>query len=73
MAAEYPDSPAMHIFGTTNDREFLRDKTGNRRFWPVEVGVGEITKSLWKDMTQEEIDQIWVEAKTVGERGEAVA
>ena len=58
------------FFGTTNDREFLRDKTGNRRFWPVEVGVGEITKSLWKDMTQEEIDQIWVEAKTVWEKGE---
>lgn len=56
------------FFGTTNDQEFLRDKTGNRRFWPVEVG--KIKKSLWKDLTKEEIDQIWAEAKTAWEKGE---
>ena len=49
------------FIGTTNDREFLRDKTGNRRFWPIDVGVIPIKKSVF-DMTQEDIDQIWAEA-----------
>lgn len=50
------------FFGTTNDREFLRDKTGNRRFWPVDVAVENRRKNLWHDMDQYEIDQIWAEA-----------
>lgn len=45
------------FFGTTNDIEFLRDNTGNRRFWPVDVtGLG-IEK-----ITEEYIDQVWAEA-----------
>jgi len=63
--------PRQCIFiGTTNDQEFLRDKTGNRRFWPVDVGAGKRNKSLWKDMGQFEIDQIWAEAVQVWKDGE---
>ncbi|PLR84685.1 hypothetical protein CVD25_01000 [Bacillus canaveralius] len=50
------------FFGTTNDSTFLKDKTGNRRFWPVTVGEGVRKKNLWKDLNQHEIDQIWAEA-----------
>jgi len=49
------------FFGTTNTTEFLRDRTGNRRFWPVDVGVFQRKKDIWKQLNQE-IDQIWAEA-----------
>lgn len=49
------------FFGTSNDREFLKDTTGNRRFWPVDVGVHPAIKSIWNDLP-EEVDQIWAEA-----------
>ena len=49
------------ICGTTNSTTgFLRDVTGNRRFWPVVVWGSE-TLSVW-DMTEEVRDQIWAEA-----------
>lgn len=49
------------FFGTTNTAEFLRDRTGGRRFWPVDVGVEAQTKNVWKDLDGE-VDQIWAEA-----------
>ncbi len=49
------------FFGTSNDAEFLKDSTGNRRFWPVQVGVNPPTKSIWEDL-KEERDLIWAEA-----------
>ena len=57
------------FFGTTNDSEFLRDKTGNRRFWPVDVGLYTPKKSVFDDLP-EEVDQIWAEAITVYRLGE---
>lgn len=49
------------FFGTSNEEEFLKDVTGNRRFWPVDVGVYPAKKSVWRDLPQE-VDQIWAEA-----------
>lgn len=49
------------FFGTTNDTEFLTDRTGNRRFWPLAVGVNKATKDIWRELDDEK-DQIWAEA-----------
>ena len=51
---------ACIIVGTTNaDNGFLRDITGNRRFWPVRLNrkIGD----LWK-LSKLDTDQIWAEA-----------
>ena len=57
------------FFGTTNaENGYLRDITGNRRFWNVHV-TGEGKYRSW-DMTQETIDQIWAEAMLYEEQGE---
>ena len=55
------------IVGTTNsDGGFLRDITGNRRFWPVRVsGGGKLPPWDMKD-----IDQIWAEAVCAYRNGE---
>jgi predicted P-loop ATPase len=42
-----------------SERGFLRDTTGNRRFWPVMVGKGK--REAWS-ITQDEVNQIWAEA-----------
>lgn len=63
--------PRQCVFiGTTNDREFLRDKTGNRRFWPIDVGVKTHSKSVFDDLNQYEIDQVWAEAVELWKEGE---
>ncbi|MFA4037311.1 VapE domain-containing protein [Clostridioides difficile] len=50
------------VIGTTNDKEFLRDKTGNRRFWPIDAGVKKINKSIFNGQLDNERNQIWAEA-----------
>lgn len=57
------------FFGTTNDDNFLKDTTGNRRFWPVDCGVEEPKKSIFDDLDSE-IGQIWAEAKMLYMLGE---
>jgi predicted P-loop ATPase len=65
--------PRQCIFiGTTNNREFLNDPTGNRRFWPVDVTVNKPSKNIWRDLNQAEIDQLWAEAVTLYQAGESV-
>ena len=57
------------MFGTTNaESGFLRDITGNRRYWPVAVpGTG--TRKPW-ELTQDDINQIWAEVLVLVAKGE---
>lgn len=59
------------FFGTTNEESgYLRDTTGNRRFWPVKT-PGSGYKYSWQ-LTREEIDQIWAEALYYVNSGEKI-
>lgn len=63
--------PRQCIFiGTTNDAEFLKDSTGNRRFWPVVVGKNKKKRNLFEDMTSELVQQLWAETKYYYDEGE---
>ena len=58
------------FFGTCNEFEFLQDTTGNRRFWPVVTGEVDHPKSIFTDLTDDVVGQIWAEAYTRWQLGE---
>lgn len=62
--------PRQCVFiGTTNEQQFLRDTTGNRRFWVVDT-PNDPTHDLWEEMTPETVAQVWAEAVEFYKQGE---
>ena len=63
--------PRQCVFiGTTNADTYLRDITGNRRFWPVKVPGG-TDRGSW-ELTREEVEMIWAEALHYYKKGETL-
>lgn len=57
LTEQHPRTCVM--IGTSNADDYLKDTTGNRRFWPVHCG-GYGRKDVF-EMTQDDVDQIWAE------------
>lgn len=58
------------FFGTSNGSDFLRDTTGNRRFWPIDCCFERRTRVVHDDLTPSEVDQLWAEAMARYNAGE---
>lgn len=70
-AARAVDHPRhCGFFATTNDHEYLKDKTGNRRYWPINCGRPK--KKIFGDLTQDYINQLWAEAVAMFRAGESL-
>lgn len=57
------------FFGSSNQYEFLKDITGNRRFWPIDIEAQKPTKNVYVNLPGE-VDQIWAEAVVRYKNGE---
>ena len=63
------DIPRTCLFiGTSNDFEFLKDVTGNRRFFPIPIGQAPEKDVFTLD--KDTVQQIWAEAYTFYQAGE---
>lgn len=64
--------PRQCIFiGTTNEMQFLRDSTGNRRFWVVAT-PNDPARDMWTDLDADTVRQIWAEASHHYHAGETL-
>lgn len=64
--------PRQCIFiGTTNETQFLRDTTGNRRFWVVDT-PNDPTHDIWDELTPDTVRLIWGEAVEMYKAGETL-
>lgn len=54
------------IVGTTNDERYLKDATGNRRFWPVRTGKIDLAS------LRRAVEQLWAEAASKEAQGMSI-
>lgn len=64
MKRRAPHKRRCVFIGTTNNSQYLNDTTGGRRFWPVTVGLTDMSYIV------QHRDQLWAEAVTRYRRGE---
>jgi len=61
------------FFGTSNTRDFLKDPTGERRWWPLDIAEDGVTKkNVFVDLTDYEVGQLWAEAYHYYIQGEKI-
>ncbi len=60
------------FFGTTNNYDFLKDETGDRRYYPIDVNISKATKNIDKDLTSDFIAQLWAEAFHLYKSGQSI-
>lgn len=65
--------PRQCVFlGTTNNYDFLKDETGDRRYYPIDVNIPKSTRNIDKDLTSEYIAQLWAEAAYLYRNGQSI-
>lgn len=50
------------FFATTNEEQFLRDSSGERRYWPIQVAANKPKYNLWEELMPATVEQLWAEA-----------
>lgn len=60
------------FFGTTNNYDFLKDETGDRRYYPIDVDRRNATKNMDTELTPEYVNQLWAEALYRYKNGEEI-
>lgn len=60
------------FFGSTNTMHFLKDVTGNRRFWPLICDLANATEDVFTFFDLKEVEQVWAEVYTWYMMGEPI-
>lgn len=56
----------------TNNYDFLKDETGDRRYYPIDVNIQKAIKSIDDDLTDRYIAQLWAEAVWLYKNGQSI-
>ena len=57
---------------TTNNYDFLKDETGDRRYYPIDTNISKATKNIDHDLTSEYVAQLWAEAVQLYRNGQCI-